>query len=144
MTLAPQETEGYTARAFLRLWITWDLLGAMADAQKALALDPGAINVQWVFGDLMDDLARFPEAIAAGRKATELDPLSLLSWLRLADYLIDDRQFAAANSALERALEISPESTSGPYTLGRLQLLEGKASEAATTFAKLRGVGTAV
>ena len=66
-----------------------------------------------------------------------LDPLSSLTWAVLGEYFIDAGQFAGAHNAIGRALEILPDSYFARSQLGKLQLLEGKASEAIVTFRKL-------
>jgi tetratricopeptide (TPR) repeat protein len=83
---------------------------------------------------LLGDFGRLPEATAAAKKATELDPLSATAWLVLSSRLTANRQFAAAREALRRALEIQPEAPILLANLASLQLLEGNATEALTTF----------
>jgi serine/threonine protein kinase/Tfp pilus assembly protein PilF len=136
VALAPEQAEGYAARGTLRDIVTWDWTGADADVQKALALDPGNSRVQESYGNLLADLGRLPEAIAADKKAIELDPLSSFTWEQLAWHFIEEGQLAAAHDATERGLEISPDNRFGLYNLGRVQLLEGKVSEATATFRK--------
>jgi len=137
VALAPEQAEGYAARGTLRDIVTWDWTGADADVQKALALDPGNSRVQESYGNLLADLGRLPEAIAADKKAIELDSLSSFTWEQLAWHLIEEGQLAAAHDATERGLEISPDNRFGLYNLGRVQLLEGKVLEATATFRKV-------
>ncbi len=137
IALAPNEAAGYAARADLRASFAWDWSGARADLEKALALDPSDSEVQRLYGFLLAELGRLPEAIAAQKKAAELDALSTIAWRSLGRYLIEDRDFAAAHEALRRALEIEPESARALNYLGTLQLLEGNAVEALATFRRI-------
>jgi serine/threonine protein kinase/TolB-like protein len=132
--LAPDEADAYAARGYMRLRHTWDWSGAEADFEKALTLDAGNSTLQWRYATLLNAFGRLPEAVAASRKATELDPLSAAAWVFFSLYLIESRQYAAAHEAVSRALEIQPESPILLATLGSLQLLEGNATEALSTF----------
>jgi TolB-like protein/cytochrome c-type biogenesis protein CcmH/NrfG len=132
--LGPDDPNGYAARGFIRLNMTWDWTGAQADFEKAIALDPGDARFQQRYGTLLASLGRMPEAIAATRKAIQLDPLQVATWRNLIGYLLYTRDFAAAQEAIRRALEISPESTLELIALGTLQLLEGNAQDALATY----------
>jgi TolB-like protein/Flp pilus assembly protein TadD len=134
--LGPNEAESYGARGFLNL-IRWDWAGAQADFSAALALDPHDSTVERRYAELLANLGRLPEAIAAATKATELDPLSTYAWLQLGRFQIYSGDYAAAHTANARALEISPESIFPLNDLGTLQLLEGNARDALATFRKL-------
>ena len=115
---------------------SWAWAGAQADLAKALALDAGDSTVQRRYGQLQASIGHLPEAIAATKKAIELDPLSEPAWQTLEQYLISRGDFAAAHEANRRALEINPESSYALNDLGTMQLLEGSAAEAVTTFRK--------
>jgi serine/threonine-protein kinase len=116
----------------MRLRRTWDWTGAQADFEKARTLD--SANSTLPYAMLLGHFGRLPEALAAAKKATELDPLSAMAWLFLSWNLTENRQFAAAHEALRRALEIQPENPITLASLGSLQLHEGNATEALTTF----------
>ncbi len=135
--LAPDEADAYAARAYMRLRRTWDWNGARADFEKALTYDSADSTnstLQLRYAMLLGAFGRLPEGIAAAKKATELDPLSNFAWWVLSGCLIYGQQFAAAHEALRRALEIQPESPILLASLGSLQLDEGNATEALTTF----------
>jgi serine/threonine-protein kinase len=132
--LAPDEADAYAVRGYMRLRRTWDWSGARADFEKALTYDSTNSALQWLYVMLLDDFGRLPEAAAAAKKATEFDPLSAVAWLVLSWNLAGNRQFAAAHEALHRALEIQPESPIVLASLGSLQLEQGNATEALTTF----------
>jgi TolB-like protein/cytochrome c-type biogenesis protein CcmH/NrfG len=132
--LGPDDPNGYAARGFIRLKITWDWAGAQADYEKAIALDPGDARFQQRYGNLLATLGRLPEAIAAANTAIELDPLKAISWENLSEYLLSIGDFAAAHEAIRRALEINPASPYALNDLGALQLFEGKAQDSLATF----------
>ena len=87
-----------------------------------------------------------PEAVgdmaALARKTVppatpRLDPLSTYAWVQAGRFQTDSGDYAAAQRANARALEITPESTFALNDLGTLQLLEGNARDALTTFRKI-------
>ena len=139
--LAPDEADSYAARGYMRLRRTWDWSGAESDFGKALTLDAANSTIQWRYAALLAALGRLPEAVAASKKATELDPLSAAAWAFLSLYLIESRQYAAADEAVSRDLEIQPESPIPLTYRGFLQLVEGNATEALTTFRHLHEEG---
>ena len=130
--LAPDDADVYATRGYMRLRRTWDWSGAKADFEKARTLDSANRTLPYVM--LLGYFGRLPEASAALKRATELDPLSAWAWLILSGFLTENRQFAAAHEALRRALEIQPENPITLASLGSLQLREGNATEALTTF----------
>lgn len=135
--LAPEEAAAYATRGYMRVRRTWDWSGAQADFEKGLALDPSNGKLLWQHATLLAALGRLPEAVAAAKKATELDPLSSATWFHLGLYLIQSREFVAAHEAVRRFNEITPESELPLSFLGKLQLLEGKPTEALATFRPL-------
>ena len=137
VALAPEQADGYAARGYIRTTSGFDWVGAQADLEKALALDPGDSTIQRRYGQLLSSLGRISEAIVSTKKAIELDPLSEPAWQTLDQFLIAKRDFAGAKEANRRALEINPESVYALNDLGTLQLLEGNAAEAAATFRRI-------
>ena len=137
VTLAPERAEGYWARGFLRFVVSWDWEGAQADLAKTLALDPDDSMARRDYANLLADLGRLPEAIAAARRATELDPLSAWTWGMLARVLTVHRDFTGAREAALRAAEITPGSWALITRLCEIQLAQGNASEALATCRKI-------
>lgn len=133
ISLAPQLPLGYRARSQVRA-LTLDLVGARADAEKALALSPGDSGAQGDFGFILGSLGHLPEAIAAMNKAIKLDPLDGDAWQHLGISLTAARDFPAARRALERALAISPDDDVTHFWLGSLDLLEGRPQDAMAEF----------
>jgi serine/threonine protein kinase len=141
IALAPEQVDGYRARAFLRLAVKWDWPGAQADLEKAQMLDPGDSAAQRGYGTLLAVLGRLPEAIVAQRKEAELDPLAGDVWNSLGEFLTANGEYAAAHQALARALEINPESKLWLPTLVELELVEGRASQALATTQQITDPG---
>ena len=133
VALAPEHADGYAARGVLRRDLSWDWVGAKADLEKALALNPGDSVTLVQYSWLLVTLGRLTEAIAAAKEAIRLDPLSDFAWMTLGGALTYGRDWDAAHQALRRALDIEPESLYGLLFLCEAQLLEGKAADALAT-----------
>jgi tetratricopeptide (TPR) repeat protein len=140
VALEPEQVDGYTARAYLRIPVTWNWAGAQADLEKALTLDPGSGAIQSGYGFLKLTLGQLPEAVAALRKSVELDPLSSEAWNGLGYTLTANREFASARQALVRALQISPGSEFALSNSVELQLLQGHPLEALAIAHQITGV----
>jgi tetratricopeptide (TPR) repeat protein len=69
---------------------------AEAAALQALALNPGAAEIHARYGQVLESLGRYDEAVEQSRRAVELDPLSTAYRNLLADRLFYARQFGAS------------------------------------------------
>jgi TolB-like protein/cytochrome c-type biogenesis protein CcmH/NrfG len=133
VALAPEQADGYAARGVLRRDLSWDWVGAKADLEKALALNPGDSVTLVQYSWLLVTLGRLTEAVAAAKEAIRIDPLSDFAWMTLGGALTYGRDWVAAQQALRRALDIEPESLYSLLFLCEVQLLEGKAADALAT-----------
>ena len=141
IALEPSDAIGYAARSYIRTTWLWDWIGAQADIEKALVLDPRNSDVQHRYARLLETLGRLPQAIAAQEKATELDPLSSNAWENLGHYYTEIGNYAQADTVLGRAIEIEPTAVFTLHNLGTLRLLEGRAQEALEAFRNVKHVG---
>jgi TolB-like protein/DNA-binding winged helix-turn-helix (wHTH) protein len=134
IVLAPGLAAGYSARGFLRALYPFDIPGAQADVDKAVALSPGDAWVLHRSAVLLAVLGKLPEAIAREEQALELDPLSEEICMRLAFFLVANEQLGQARPLYEKALAIAPNSTRARYHLGELELLEHQPERALASF----------
>jgi len=134
IALAPDEADGYSARGSQRIYHSWDWRGAQADFTRALTLSPGDSVVRRAYGIMLGSVGRLPEAIGEIRKAIAIDPLSSRGWEALGTFLLAEKDFPATHEALRRALEIQPDDALSLNRLGVLQLLEGNARDALSTY----------
>jgi TolB-like protein/Tfp pilus assembly protein PilF len=137
IALAPQLADGYLARGTGRV-VDHDLVGAGADLEKALALDPNNSEVLGTYARIHITRGRLPEAIAQLRKAVELDPLAASEWAMLGRMLNATGDFTAAREALDRSIEINPESNVTLFHRGMNELLQGRPKEAMEFFRRAR------
>ena len=137
IALAPADSNGYSARSYLRTVWLWDWSGAQTDIEKALSLGPHTRALLGRYARLLAVRGRLPEAIAAQSQAVELDPLSSGAWDNLGFYYASAGDYAHADAALGRAIEIEPTSVIVLTHLGMLRLLQGRAPEALELFRKI-------
>jgi TolB-like protein/Tfp pilus assembly protein PilF len=138
VALAPTLGEAYSARCYVRLLISYDWQGALADIDEALRLDPRSNATQRRYSLLLGALGRFPESIAAAQAATEIEPLDVTSWFMLGLCYTAAGQFAAGHRALRHALALSPESTLATLWLAQHELATNQAANALKTNDKQR------
>jgi TolB-like protein/DNA-binding winged helix-turn-helix (wHTH) protein len=134
IALAPDEADGYAARGSQRIYHSWDWTGARADFTKALTLNPSDSLLLRAYGIMLGYLGQLPEAMIAIRKSIAIDPLSSRGWEALGTFLLAQKDFPATHEALRRALEIQPDDALSLNRLAVLQLLEGKAADALSTY----------
>jgi tetratricopeptide (TPR) repeat protein len=131
---APDLADGYAARGYLLLYWTRDLEGARTDLERALRLDPGSVEAQKLYGGLLFTLGRAQDSRDVAIRRVELDPLSSTEWLILGQSFLATREWPRARDALEHALTISPDSIFAFWSLGQLELLQGRPREAREAF----------
>jgi tetratricopeptide (TPR) repeat protein len=137
IALAPTLADGYAARAQLRNDYLFDFIGAQADIEKAVAINPADSHIQTIYAEVLITLNRLMDAEAASRKAIELDPLSRDAWVYLANIQILHGQFATARESMERALDIDPGNGFSQSYMAQLELLQGRAPEALAAAGKI-------
>jgi TolB-like protein len=128
IALAPDDTEGYGARGWLRATYLWDWDGAAQDLARVASIDNEHFLA--VRGDLALALGRLDEALVLQRRAVQQDPLVALAWSSLAGSLIAAGDFKDARINIQKSLEVDPDSSVARLYLTELDLLEGHADQA--------------
>jgi len=124
-------------RGAIRSRVDWDWVGALADLQRAVALNPGDAGIQHWYGAVLGLLGRFPEATAALKTATRLDPLSSPAWDNLGLVLMASQNYRGARQAFGQELDIQPEDPYAMDNLGTLQLVSRDPAEALATYRRI-------
>ena len=137
IALAPNLADGYAARALVRNDYLFDFVGAQADIEKAVAINPGDSHIQTRYAEVLDTVNRAADAEAALRKAIEVDPLSSEAWQTLARVQMSHGQFAAARASIERAIDIDPGNGFTQTYSAELELLQGRIPEALAAAGKI-------
>ena len=129
IALAPDATNGYVIRGFLRTDFLWDWDGARKDFDKALSLDPN-VAVERYASILAQAQGRLTDAIAMQSRAAQRDPLVPIVWEYLANLLLDAGRRPEARAALAHSLEIDPDFSLGHLDLALLELGDGRLDQA--------------
>jgi TolB-like protein/Tfp pilus assembly protein PilF len=127
--LAPDAAEGYVARALQADVRAWAWTEALADARRAVELNPHSADAHRAVGMTLATLGRVGEGVLELQRATELEPLSSWMWNGYGWLALCDGKYELARRALARALEINPANQSSPGNLLTIKLLEGRAAE---------------
>ena len=136
IALDPELPDGYLARAGIRSdGGAWDLEGARADVERALALSPNDTATLRAQAHLLLYFSHHPErAIEPYKRITELEPLDWGAWDMLGYAYRNSRHFAEEKAALTRSLEILPENGQSQFFLAELELHGGDANKALAMF----------
>jgi TolB-like protein/tetratricopeptide (TPR) repeat protein len=135
IALDPDLPDGWVARAGHRLAYAWDWNGAMADVERARALDPSPRTASWQRAGALVALGRLPEAVEEAHRGTAADPLSAAAWTRLARVQLFVGDATGAEASSRRALEVSPDNGISLGTLGIALLGQGRLDESLALFA---------
>ena len=134
----PDHGPSYRIRAAIRDSWQWDWAGTQADFEKALALDPADADAHFDKAVLLQNLGRYPQAIAAVQKALALDGLNLSYLQLLAGIQMSMRDYAAADKTLSRLEEIEPHSELLAQSLSILRLLQGRFADSLAQCPKIQ------
>ncbi len=121
------------ARSFLAeaKWVLkWDVPGAIAEIERALAIDPNCSQAHFLLSALRQLQGDCPAALAEIRTTEQLDPLSaqVTSWATGLRIKCDRVEEALASA--QRTIELDPGYLYGGSPLAKVYLAQGKLEEA--------------
>jgi TolB-like protein/Tfp pilus assembly protein PilF len=119
----------WSARAFARFALEWNWIGAEADFERALEIDPNSVPVLIDYADYLSHRGRHDDAIEAARKAQDRAPLSAEASRQLAYAYYMAHQFENAIGELRRTFTIEPDYVPAHTLLARAYLLTGKTAD---------------
>ena len=102
-----------------------DTVGALAEVEAALALDPRLAEAHVTRGYLLARLGRVAEALAACERGLELDPRQAAAWFDRAQLHEQLEDWKAALADYGRALELEPDRLEALVNRGMLRLEQG-------------------
>jgi TolB-like protein len=112
--------------------IKYDWAAAGAQIDRALTLEPNNPRALAIKATLARAQGQVDDAIGYYRRAVEGNPLEVSTRLHLAFALQAAGRIAEARAAANDALVISPDATKMNFTLGMLELAQGRADSART------------
>jgi TolB-like protein len=116
LTLDPEYAEAHRLLA-LNLWLGWEFWDepmdsnrarAIAEAQRAVALDPNDAGNRWVLGIILGHERRWAESDAEFDAAHKLDPNNADAWAMHSDLMTLGGQPADSIELVRKALRLNP------------------------------------
>jgi TolB-like protein/DNA-binding winged helix-turn-helix (wHTH) protein/Tfp pilus assembly protein PilF len=126
LSLNPSLAEAHVQMARIKLEVDYDLAGAHASFQRAVALEPGNPEHVSLAAFSAVCFGRFDEALQLHRQAIDLDPLNAGSWASFAqtEFSMGRLDQSAADS--KKALEMNSDDASSWILLSQIYLLQGR------------------
>ena len=134
--LDPNVSEGYTARAQVRIYDR-DWPAAERDFRRAIELNPGDATARQWYSEYLACMGRLEEAFEEIARARELDPLSLAVLTQTGNVLVYARQYEEAERRYREALELDPAFSVARFKLMELYQLLGRHDEALDELAEI-------
>ena len=104
----PTLAEGYTSRGFVKLAYDWDWVGAEADLQRGLELNPRYPTAHQWYASYLVQMGKFDRAKKEIEQAQQLDPLSPIISSNVGLYSYFEHRYDDAIAQYQRTLEIDP------------------------------------
>ena len=129
--------EAHTSLGLVKMDSDWEWLGAEAEFQRAIALNPNYAYAHLFYAVALRRTGRVEDAIADSKRALELDPLSLIVNIGLGDAFYLARQYDRAIGQYRKTLDLDPNYLSAHARLGRAYLQESMYREGIAEFEKM-------
>ena len=148
IALDPTSASGYLALAETQISYDWDWDTANTCLMKAVALEPGSVDVFRLHSTLSSVLGNLNEAVKLDAQAAALDPLRANLHVNLGYLLYLVGRYDEGQAEQHKALELNPQAAIAHGDLGKILIAESKPRQALaeieeepTEWAKLTGRG---
>lgn len=131
----PDYAEAFVSRALLKLRGS-DLVGALSDAERALAIKPHLGQLWGLVSSLRYQLQNLPGAMAALENALDFEPENVGHLANLGEFKRRVGSLEAATALLEKATVIEPSNAGAWVNLGTVLQECGRVAEAKSAYAK--------
>jgi TolB-like protein len=111
LRLDPQCADAHMGIAWIVAVSEWEWARSEAEFRRAIALDPSSAWGYFGLSDLLADVGRFDEGIAAAKAALERDPLAPFNLWQVAYVQFMARHYEAAAKEYEHLLTLAPDFT---------------------------------
>ena len=134
LDLDPSFAETHVSMGQVLEIFDWDFAGAEREFRRALAINPGyATGLQW-YAELLEDMARYDEALAMIRRAQEADPFSLIINAVHGQILSRSGRTKEAVAQFQKTLDLERNFPLGHFLFGLALVRDGKNEEAVKEF----------
>jgi tetratricopeptide (TPR) repeat protein len=130
IALDPALASAYLALAKTQINCDWEWDAADTSISKAVALEPGSVEVLRIRSYRARILGNLDEAITLYEEVVTLDPLGANSYYRLGYLLYAAGRYDKAQATLQEALNLNPQATYVHLTLGKIRIAEGSPQQA--------------
>ena len=130
MALAPRLVEAYVARAHVRMNRNWDFVGAKADLDLAMSIDPNNMELLQAYSSFLWITGKLDDAVKVQRRCMARNPLASKSWDWLGLMHMHARDYEAARKALQRSEELSSYSDYRFLLMTLVEIYAGNREEA--------------
>jgi TolB-like protein/DNA-binding winged helix-turn-helix (wHTH) protein/Flp pilus assembly protein TadD len=130
IALDPTSATGYLALASTQISYDWDWDTANTCLTKAVALEPGNVDVFRLHSTLSSVLGNLDEAVKLDEQAAALDPLRANSHVNLGYLLYLVGRYDEAQAEQHKALELNPQAAIAHGDLSKILIAEGKPQQA--------------
>ncbi|HEV1993330.1 MAG TPA: protein kinase [Candidatus Acidoferrum sp.] len=130
LELDPSLAETHVSMGQVLAIFDWDFAGAEREFRRALVINPGyAIGLQW-YAELLENLARYDEALALIRRAQDADPFSLIINAVHGQILSRSGRTNEAIAQFQKTLDLERNFSLGRFLFGLTLVHGGKNEEA--------------
>jgi serine/threonine protein kinase/tetratricopeptide (TPR) repeat protein len=134
LELDPSLAETHVSMGQILEIFDWDFAGAEREFRRALVINPGyATGLQW-YAELLENLARYDEALAMIRRAQEADPFSLIINAVHGQILSRSGRTKEAVAQFQKTLDLERNFPLGRFLFGLALVRDGKNEEAVKEF----------
>jgi tetratricopeptide (TPR) repeat protein len=134
LDLDPSLAETHVSMGQVLEIFDWDFSGAEREFRRALAINPGyAIGLQW-YAELLENMARYDEALAMIRRGQEADPFSLVINAVHGQILSRSGRSKEAVAQFQKTLDLERNFPLGHFLFGLALVRDGKNEEAVKEF----------
>ena len=130
LALNPNLAAAHSQMGRIKRQVDFDFAGADASIQRALALEPGSLEMVIQASVSAAILGRFEEALQLTRRAVDLDPLNGEGWEILGEWEFFNGQFDKAAADCKKAVELKPERWLCHFYASQIYILEGRPHDA--------------
>jgi len=141
IALDPSLAEPHASLGYVHRFRDWDWSAAEREFLRAIDLNPGYATAHRHYAQLLSNLGRHDEAIAAAERALELDPLSLIIYTAVGDVLFYSRRYDRAIEYYERCIALDPTFSPARTDLARALDFTGRSAEGVESFLLGTGAG---